>query len=237
MTRPLCFLVVLAVLAGPAMAASFNGKVREANRLFEDGASDQAIAAYRALQTERPDVAILPFNIGCAAFENGMTRRNAQESDQALAAFDESRAAFERAVAVGKGDERVQARFNAANALRERARTLQDASRLPEAIQAYETAVRDYEEMLREYPGHAPARQNLAHTRFQWKELLRQQQESPEEEQQDDGQEDEEQQDQPQPVASIPRAETDLPDATVQTSTGDSSATVRLVVPQREGGQ
>jgi tetratricopeptide (TPR) repeat protein len=229
--------MTLLAFAAQAMAAPFSTRMREANALLLQGAPDKAIEAYRELQTERPESAEVPYNMGSAAYIDGVAKTEGKQFDEALDSLQEARAAFERTVQMADGDLRVQARYNAANTLLQRAKTLEASAQIEEATQAYEEAVRDFEEMVSIYPDHDAARHNLAHARLLWKKMLKQEPISPEEEQQEKQEQEKDEEEQAQPVASVARAETDLPQATVQTSAGENSATVRLVEPDTEGQQ
>ena len=229
MSRAFACVCLTLFAAVPAGAASFAPSLREANALLEGGLPSEALARYRDLQTERPDDAGLPYNIGNANLALAASKAEAGQMNEALAALDEARSAFERAAAMTSGELQARARFNHANAGLERAKMLRATGDYALTARAFESAVRDYERMLEVHPEHGPARHNLAHARLLWKRLLQEPPEEPEAEQ-----EPQQQPPQQRPGASVSHAETDLEGATLETLTEEASASVRLLEPDGE---
>ncbi len=204
-------------------------EIRNAQQLMEKGSPQEALDALKELQVDHPESPEVRFGIGCAWFMLAETAAAAGNMEEAKKDYQEARTAFDALL----HDENVtiarEAMYNRANCTLREAATIDATQQYADAVAALRRAVEAYEAGVKQYPDHEGMRTNLAHARFQLKQLL--QNPPPEQEQQDK-----------QP----PEEQPPIPDSTfIDNPTTDISGahvkpdgnTAILVLPDKTGGQ
>ncbi len=163
-------LVVTGVLAAPVDAQAGRERVREGNRLYEEGRFAEAHQKYLEAMAEAPDSPIIPFNDGNALY---------QDAD-----YQRAMEAYQRAIETGDPELASSAWYNLGNALyRQR--------QLEPSLEAYKQA-------LRLNPRDGDAKHNLERVLEQMQQQQQQQQQQQGDDQQDDEDENEDEQQQQQ---------------------------------------
>jgi tetratricopeptide (TPR) repeat protein len=232
----LSFAVAMVCLAGCVSSAhgeSVRSRLEQAQTHLRANDSAKALEIYRELQVEHPESEPAVFGAGCAQYVQGESKLALNAGEEAVAAFAEARASFERLVGSRNPEIRANAAFNRANCI---AQTAKLTAANPEQYEAGVAALREaaaaYGVVLKEFPDHAGAKQNLDHVQYLLKKML---QNPPEKKEQDkDQKEPPKDEDQPKPVSVFIRAATELPGAEAQIH--PESDTVELV-PPGQGGQ
>jgi len=221
------FALVCLLAAVPLSA--FAATKEDALRALRGGNYDDALAQFQELQVAEPENPEILYGLGCVQYQRGLSRREANQAEEAKAAFQEAQAAF-NGVLAGSGEHlHADAGFNLANVITQEAETAPAED--PKAqIAKWREAVAAYERVLAGAPSHEGARHNLDYARYKLKQLLQQ----PEEEKQDEQKPDEQP---PQQIMTIfQSANTDIPGAQAI----PSENTVELVQPgkgKKGGGQ
>ncbi|MCL4691741.1 MAG: hypothetical protein KJ060_04430 [Candidatus Hydrogenedentes bacterium] len=222
-------IVLLCALASASHADSFRERLNAANALLRGGDVQAALDGYRDLRVDDPESPELLYNMGCAKYEEAL--RNLQDGmeDASTNPFEEARASFEKAQALGAGDLREDAAFNKANCLAQFAKHMSPESVEQDAlIDAYQQSITAYEDLLRQYPDHTGARKNLDHMRYLLKKMLQNPPPPPEENQgkgENEPQEEQKQEEQPpDPSAEQQPGEQEQPQQAQQDSESEDEA-------------
>lgn len=202
--------------------------IREAQQLMEQGAVQEALDALKELQVDYPESPEVRFGIGCAWFMLAEAATTAGNVEEAKKAYQESRTAFDALLHEENTFIAREAMYNRSNCTLREAATIDATQQYADAVAALRRAVEAYETGVEQYPDHEGMRANLAHARFQLKQLL---QNPPPEQEQQDQQPPEEQ---PPAVMSLfNQVSTGIPGA----KTESEENTARLVLPEDKGGQ
>lgn len=205
--RRLACIALFCVIVVPARADSFRERLNAANALLRGGDIQAAIDGYRDLRVDEPDSPELFYNLGCAKYQEALRTVESGSTVPGENPFEEARASFEKAQALGAGSMREDASFNKANCLAQYAKHLPSDAEQKQIVEAYQQSISAYEDVLRQYPGHSGARKNLDHMRYLLKKML--QNPPPPEDQEGKGEN--EPQDQQQPQEQQPPQESEQP--------------------------
>jgi Ca-activated chloride channel homolog len=162
------------LLAGGLLAAvqvqaqPGRGKIIQGNKLYTEERYDDALIKYRDAQTQAPEKAEAPFNIGAAEYKKNKYEEALKETQSALKSDNSA----------------IQAKayYNMGNALFR-------LNKLPEAIQAYTQS-------LKVDPADEDAKYNLEFARKKLKDQSQKQQQNQDQQQQQQQQQEQQQQDQ-----------------------------------------
>ncbi len=174
--------------------------VAEANALMRAGQSDAALQAYRGMQVDDPESALLYYNIGCAELETASASTGPEDSAAAIESLNAAKASFDKASMAEDPAIRRDARYNRVNCDSLLAKQLSATDDFEAAKGAFEEAIYGYEDFLDQYPGHEGAEKNLNHMRYLLKKMLQEpppeQQEEQQQDQSGEGEKNQDQQDQ-----------------------------------------
>lgn len=193
----LASIVLLAIALDGWAAESFRQRLDKANADLKSGKIDEALTAYRDLQTEDPESETLYYDFGCAHYRQGKEAGDQKQAQDALTSFEEAKKSFEKVLNARDPEIRKNAAFQHANAVAQIALQSKEAQKYDETVKGFEEAVKEYEAFLKQYPGHAGARAKLDYMRYVLKTML-QNPPPPEEQQGQDEQKKDEQGDQKQ---------------------------------------
>ena len=191
-----CLMVGLAAIA--AAADPPRDDVADANNLLKQGKTQAALSKYRSLQIDEPESELLYYNIGCAELESVNQRGGTPDEPIAIEALNNAKKWFDKASMAEDPTIRRDARFNRINADSQVAKILSAGQDREGAIKAFEDAIFGYEDFLDQYPGHAGARKNLDHMRYQLKTMLQDPPEQQDQQDQESGEGEENQSGDPQ---------------------------------------
>ena len=201
--------------------------IRNAQRLMEQGAAQEALDALKELQVDYPESPELRFGIGCAWFMLAENHAAAGNREKAQKAYQESRTAFDALIHEDNISLASAASYNRANCTLREAATIDADQQYADAVAALRRAVAAFEAGTEQYPDHEGMRANLEHARYQLKQLL---QNPPPEEEQEEQQEEES----PPAVMSLfNQVNTGIPGATAKSEEN----TAILVLPDQKGDQ
>lgn len=159
-------LFALGLVAAPVEGQAGRERVREGNRLYEEGRFAEAHQKYLEAMAEAPESPIIPFNDGNALY---------QDAD-----YQRAMEAYQRAIETGDPRLASSAWYNLGNALYRQ-------QQLEESLEAFKQA-------LRLNPQDGDAKHNLERVLEQMQEQQQQQGDDPEDEDEDEEEDDQDQQ-------------------------------------------
>lgn len=161
------------VCASTAHAASLRNRLEEAQKLLQENNPGKALDIYREIQVEHPDSEQAIFGAGCAQYQQGAAKMGAQAGDEAVTAFTDARASFERLLQSKDDRVRANAAFNRANCIAQSAKiSASNPQNFEQGVNALREAAGAYEAVLKDFPHLEAARQNLDHVRYLLKKML-----------------------------------------------------------------
>ncbi len=153
-------------------AESFQQRLNKANADLKNGKIDDALTAYRDLQTEDPESETLYYDFGCAHYRQGKEAGDQKQVQEALTSFGEAKKSFEKVLNARDPEIRKNASFKHANAVAQIALQSKEAKKYDETKKAFEESVKEYEAFLKQYPKHQGARAKLDYMRYVLKDML-----------------------------------------------------------------
>ncbi|MCX5757508.1 MAG: hypothetical protein NTU83_03185 [Candidatus Hydrogenedentes bacterium] len=151
---------------------SFQQRLDKANADLKNGKIDDALTAYRDLQTEDPESETLYYDFGCAHYRQGKEAGDQKQAQDALTSFEEAKKSFEKVLNARDPEIRKKASFEHANAVAQIALQSKEAQKYDETVKAFEEAVKEDESFLKQYPGDQGAHAKLDYMRYLLKSML-----------------------------------------------------------------
>lgn len=200
-------------------AASLEDRLQSAQDLLDSGNATAALEAYQELQVDYPEEKIALFGSGCAQYLQASHQFDLGEIETARSSLQGAKSAFNRLNETNESALSADAAFNSANCVALQAKIQLPPQNAPvqkkdyeKAVAAMQGAVNAYKGVLRQYPDHPQSQQNLDHSRYLLKELLR----NPPEEQEP-----------PEGIAVFDQVGTELPKA--EAANEDGSNVLELI--------
>lgn len=181
-TAGVALVIGLAFFAAPVHAQAGRDRVREGNRLYEEGRFAEAHQKYLEAMAEAPDSPIIPFNDGNALYRD--------------ADYQRAMEAYRRSIETGDPGLAASAWYNLGNALYRQ--------------QQLEPSLEAYKQALRLNPRDGDAKHNLERVLEQMQQQEQRQQQRGDDPQEDENEE--ENQDEPQEPRDQPRPNQPPPD-------------------------
>jgi len=168
----LALIALMAIALDGWAAESFRQRLDKANATLISGKIDEALSAYRDLQTEDPESETLYYNLGCAHYRQGKEAGDQKQAQDALVSLEEAKKNFEKVLNARDPEVRQNAAFQHANTVAQIALQSREAQKYEETVKAFEESVKEYESFLRQYPEHEGARAKLDYMRYVLKTML-----------------------------------------------------------------
>ena len=150
-------ILICLMWGGDAYAGGFKGLNKQGIGLYEKGGYDEALVEYNKALTDKPESAIINFNIGSARYKKG-------QYDEAIKAYSKALISEDRKL-------EASANYNIANAKFRQGQTKQAAD-LAGAIAEYKTALDYYKRAMELDPEDKDAKLNHEFVERMLKDLL-----------------------------------------------------------------
>ena len=222
----LVWLVSLVLAALPAFAETYAERLNEARARLAADDPAAALEIYQEVLVEEPESEDTIFGIACARYQQAVQLFDAGNAEEAGEILVQAQEGFGDLSVSTRRALRANAAYNRANCVAVLAKrppappealggmgavdAPMDKKAYDEKVGALRGAVTAYERVTQEFPGHVDARRNLEHVRY----LLKVQLQNPPEEP-------------PTLFSVIMNAETDLPNAYVETTQEDTAVLKR----------